>query len=227
MPTAGNMHIMFFNDRIDAAVLLAQKLARYKNKNPLILAIPRGAVPMAKVIADKLNGDLDVVLVSKLPAPMNPEFAIGAIAENGWTHIADWAADTGATPEYIEEQKKAQLEKMRQRRKQYTALLEPIDCRDRITIVVDDGLATGATMITALHSLRKMEPKELVVAVPVSSPTALAEVEKYADTVIFLLAPMFFRAVGQFYAEFPQVSDKEVMETLAAKRDKTQSERKE
>lgn len=205
---------MFFRDRAEAANLLAYKLAQYKGQNPLVLAIPRGAVPMAKIIADELNGELDVVLVAKIPAPINHEFAIGSVTENGLTYIADWAAESGATQEYIDEQVELLLKKMHARRNQYTALLTPINAKDRIVIIIDDGLATGATMIAALHSIRKMQPKLLVMAVPVASPSALEEAKKYADVVVFLLAPMHFRAVGQFYESFPQVSDEEVIEIL-------------
>lgn len=208
---------MFFHDRAEAANLLANKLAQYKGQHPLVLAIPRGAVPMAKIIADELEGELDVVLVAKIPAPMNPEVAIGAIAENGWAHIAEWAFESGATPEYIEEQIELLLKKIHDRRNQYSALHPPISCKDRIVIVVDDGLATGATMISALHSVREMEPKELVMAVPVSPPQALDDVKKHADVIVFLVKSTNFHAVGQFYERFPQVSDEEVIEILQTK----------
>lgn len=208
---------MFFHDRADAASQLAHKLAQYKGQHPLVLAIPRGAVPMAKIIADKLEGELDVVLVAKISAPINHEFAIGSVTENGLTYIADWATESGATQEYINEQVELLLKKMRERRNQYTALLTPINAKDRIVIIIDDGLATGATMIAALHSIRKMQPKLLVMAVPVASLSALDEVKKYADVVVCLLAPMYFRAVGLFYESFPQVSDEEVIEILQSK----------
>jgi len=205
---------MFFHDRAEAASLMARKLTQYKGQHPLVLAIPRGAVPMAKIIADELEGELDVVLVAKIPAPINPEFAVGAIAENGSVHIAEWAFESGATPEYIEEQIELLLKKIHNRRKQYTALHPPISCKDRVVIVVDDGLATGATMISALQSVRQMEPRVLVMAVPVSPPKALEEVKKHADVIIFLVESANFRAVGQFYERFPQVTDEEVIEIL-------------
>jgi putative phosphoribosyl transferase len=201
---------MVFANRHEAAHLLAKALADYKGRHPLVLAIPRGAVAMGQQLAQELQGELDVVLVRKLRAPFNPEFAIGSIDESGWSYIADYAASAGGTPDYIEQEKQDQLDLMRQRRAQYTPLRPPIDPAGRVVIVVDDGLATGATMISALHALRTRKPARLICAVPVAPPDTLEKIRPYADDVVCLEAPEFFRAVGQFYADFPQVSDEEV-----------------
>jgi len=203
-----------FRDRYDAAQRLAKKLSSYRGMNPLILAIPRGAVPMAKLIADELNGEFDVVLVRKLRAPFSPEFAIGSVDESGWTYIADYAASAGGTPEYIESEKRVQMETIRKRRAQYTPIRPPIDPAGRIVIVIDDGLATGSTMISALHGLRARNPEKLICAVPVSPPDTLEKVANMADEVVCLEAPEYFQAVGQFYTSFPQVEDEEVIEIL-------------
>jgi len=207
---------MSFRNRAEAAQKLADRLSVYKGKNPLVLAIPRGAVPMARILADVLGGELDVVLVRKLGAPMNPELAVGSVDESGWAYVADYAASTGADAAYIEGEKQRQLEVMRKRRAQYTAARAPIDPAGRIVIVVDDGLATGATMISALHALRAKLPAKLIAAVPVSPPDTLRKVEKLSDETICLEAPEYFMAVGQFYAEFPQVEDDEVIALLRA-----------
>jgi putative phosphoribosyl transferase len=205
---------MMFHDRNEASVLLAEQLAHYKGKHPLILAIPRGAVPMAKIIADKLGGEFDVVLVRKLRAPDYPELAIGSIDESGWTYIADHAASTGADSEYIKEEKQRQMATIKQQRAQYTPVRPPIDPAGRIVIVIDDGLATGATMISALHGLRSRKPARLVCAIPVSPPETLRKIQPLADEVVCLDTPNNFRAVGQFYADFPQVEDDEVINIL-------------
>lgn len=205
---------MPFQNRKQAALRLSEALSAYKGKNPLVLAIPRGAVPMAKIIADTLGGELDVVLVRKLGSPFNAEFAVGSVDESGWTYVADYAAEAGASPEYIQAEKQRQMETMRRRREQYTPARQPIEPAGRIVIVVDDGLATGSTMIAALHALRSKETVKLICAVPVAPPDTLEKVRGYADEVVCLEAPMDFRAVGQFYVEFPQVEDAEVIEIL-------------
>jgi predicted phosphoribosyltransferase len=208
---------MMFHDRNQAAILLAEQLKDYQGKNPLILAIPRGAVPMAKIIADQLNGEFDVVLVRKLRAPDYPELAIGAIDESGWTYIADHAASVGADSEYIESERRLQMATIKQRRAQYTPVRPPIDPAGRVVIVIDDGLATGATMIAALHGLRSRKPARLICAIPVSPPETLRKIQPLADQVVCLDTPNNFRAVGQFYADFPQVEDKDVIDILQSR----------
>lgn len=203
-----------FHDRDEAAHRLADRLKAYRGKHPLILAIPRGAVPMGKIIADQLGGELDVVLVRKLRAPQQLELAIGSVDESGWTYLADYARAYGGTADYIEAEKRDQMATIRQRRAQYTPIRPPISRAGRIVIVIDDGLATGATMISALHGLRAMKPAKLICAVPVAPPDTLAKVADLADEVVCLEAPDFFQAVGQFYRHFPQVDDEEVIGIL-------------
>jgi len=207
-----------FADRIAAAKALAAALIKYRGKNPLVLAIPRGAVPMGRLIADELGGELDVVLVRKLASPYSAEFAVGAIDETGHAYIAPYAQSEGANEAYLAQEKHAQLETLKSRRAAYTPHRAPIDPQGRTAIVVDDGLATGATMIAALHAVRAKAPGRLVCAVPVAARDSLALVRRYADEVVCLDAPPEFHAVGQFYASFPQVDDSEVIALLNPQR---------
>jgi len=206
---------MRFRDRSDAATQLAAALQGFRGKNPLVLAIPRGAVPMGKVLAEKLAGELDIVLVRKLRAPGSPEFAVGAVDESGWAYIANYAGEVGADEAYLREEKTRQMETLRKRRSEYTPHRAAHDAAGRIAIVVDDGLATGATMIAALHAVRARKPARLVCAVHAAAPESLEKVRPYCDEVVCLSAPPEFHAVSQFYASFPQVEDEEVMRLLA------------
>ena len=169
---------------------------------------------MGKIIADRLNGELDVVLSRKLGAPYSPEYAIGAIDESGWVYVSPDAAMVGISAQYLEQEKAKQMAAIRQRRAQYTPLKRPIDPAGRLVIIVDDGLATGATMIAALHALRERQPARLVCAVPVAAPDSLEKVRELADEVVCLHTPLNFHAVGQFYENFNQVEDEEVEQIL-------------
>jgi predicted phosphoribosyltransferase/dienelactone hydrolase len=207
---------MLFHDRIEAGHRLARALHAYQGRSPLILAIPRGAVPMGRALADELQGELDVVMVRKIGAPHNPEFALGAVDEGGWVYSNPWAGSDPATLEYIESESRVQLDVMRRRRAQYTPGRAPVDPAGRIVIVVDDGLATGSTMIAALHALRSRKPARLICAVPVAPPDVLDKIGAYADEVVCLHTPADFQAVGQFYRHFDQVDDAEVIDVLRA-----------
>jgi predicted phosphoribosyltransferase len=169
-----------FESRLDAARRLAQALGAYKGRNPLVLAIPRGAVAMGAEIARLLEGELDVVLVKKLHAPGSPEFAVGAIDESGWTYIAPYAASAGADQAYLAREKDAELALLRRRRAQYTPARAPADPAGRVAIVVDDGIATGASMIAALHAVRAKQPARLVCAVPVAPAESLEQIRRRA-----------------------------------------------
>lgn len=203
-----------FQNRIDAAGQLAQALAGYRGQRPLVLAIPRGAVPIGAVVAKQLDGELDLVLVHKLHAPGAPEFAIGSVDESGWVYLAPHAGAVGATAAYVEEQKELELRELARRRERYTPGRARADAAGRVVIVVDDGLATGATMVAALHAVRQAGPARLVCAVPVASADSVQLVSGYADEVVCLDTPRRFAAVGEFYRSFPQLEDEEVMGLL-------------
>jgi len=204
---------MIFQNREHAARLLARRLtAYYKNKNPLVLAIPRGAIHMAEIIADVLGGEMDVVLVHKLRAPGQPELAVGAIDEAGNSFLTGYGL--GIDSAYLEAEKQAQLEILRERRAQYTPSRGAIDPYDRIVIVVDDGVATGSTMTAALRAIRRSKPKKLVAAMAVASPSAARAISRGADAIVCLDVPAKFGAVGEFFRDFSQVSDEEVTAIL-------------
>lgn len=209
-------HDVLFADRADAARRLAAALARYDGDNALVLAIPRGGVPLARFIADALHGEFDVMLVRKLGAPGNPEFAVGAIDEAGRVQLADYARRAGATPDYVEREAARQLAQIRERRASYSPLRAPVDPAGRTVIVVDDGLATGATMRAALAAARARGPKRLVCAVPVGERESVASVAG-ADDVVCLSTPDDFHAVGQYYADFSSVDDDEVIALLSGR----------
>jgi predicted phosphoribosyltransferase/dienelactone hydrolase len=202
-----------FRDREDAARQLATALEGYRDARPVVLGIPRGAVPMARIVADALGGELDVVLVRKLGAPGNPELAIGAVDELGTIMLNENARWAGAGNEYIEREASEQLELIRERRKQYGAG-QTASLAGRTVIVLDDGLATGSTMLAALQAVRLQRPGHLVCAVPVAAPDSLRSVARLADEVICLAKPSPFGAVGLYYQDFSAVSDDEVAQAL-------------
>jgi putative phosphoribosyl transferase len=205
---------MPFRNRAEAAQLLAQRLVAYRGKHPLVLGIPRGAVPMARIIADTLEGELDVVLVHKLGAPDHPELAIGAVDETGQVYLGPYVQHLGISADYLATETAAQLETLRTRRAMYTPIRPPISPTGRLVIVVDDGIATGASMIAALRAVRGKQPTRLIAAVAVAPPRTLERMGQEADEVVCLEAPEEFYAVGQFFEDFSQVTDAEVVTIL-------------
>jgi putative phosphoribosyl transferase len=204
---------MRFKNRDDAAKQLAGRLAAYQGQNPLILGVPRGAVPMARTIADALEGELDVVLVRKLRAPGQPELAIGAVDEAG-TVLKSRYFDV-ADEAYVRDEVRAQQGVIRARREMYTRAQKAIDPTGRIVVIVDDGIATGSSMLAAIRSVRARKPRKLIVAIGVAPAQSVGQIESEADQVVCLYAPADFYAVGQFFDDFSEVTDEMVVTALS------------
>jgi predicted phosphoribosyltransferase len=204
-----------FASREDAARRLARALAHHRGGHPLVLAIPRGAVPMGRIVARELDGELDVVLVRKLAGDDNPEFALGAVDESGEVGWAPHARHLPHVARALEPVIARERAVIARRRRRYRALRPAADPRDRVTIVVDDGLATGATMIAALRAVRARAPRRLVCAVPVAAAASLDDVRGYCDELVCLATPEPFMGVGQFYRRFDPVEDAEAEQALA------------
>lgn len=201
---------MKFKNRENAANLLTRALHKYKNKDALVLGIPRGAIPMAKIIADGLNGELGAIFLHKIPAPDNEEFAIGAVGLSGHIQRMPYT-DTLHIPEsYIQEAAEKQIKILKLRQKQY-GLKDP-NYENRIVIIVDDGIATGATTLGAINEVKAHHPKKLIVAAPVASQDSIEKIQEEVDELVILYEPELFYAVGQFFDDFSQVTDEEVID---------------
>lgn len=201
-------------DRDHAARVLAEQVAEHAGSHPLLLAVPRGAVPIGARMAEILGGELDVVLVRKLGFPGNPELAAGSIDEAGVLHLSPEAAFIPGAASYLRHEAGAQLEVLRRRRELYTPVHAAADPAGRTVIVVDDGVATGYTMTAALASIRPRMPACLIAAVPVGSAEAVARLRTEADIVVCPIVDAQFRSVSGYYSSFPQVSDEEAVAVL-------------
>jgi putative phosphoribosyl transferase len=210
---------MRFRDRREAGQRLAEALRDLEPEaragQVVVLGIPRGGVVVAYEVARALGAPLDVVLAHKLGAPGNPELAIGAVAEDGTLWIDPLAvAELEIPPAYIEEETRRQQEELRRRAARFRGLRPPVPVEGRTVVVVDDGIATGATMRVSLRSLRHRGAKRRIAAAPVAPPEMLPRVQAEADAVVVLYTPALFWAVGAFYEQFEQVSDEEVIALL-------------
>jgi predicted phosphoribosyltransferase len=208
---------MRFKNREEAATRLAGRLSGYRGQNPLVLGVPRGAVPMARIIADALGGDLDVVLVRKLRAPGQPELAVGAVDETG--AVSEGRYFDLASDEYLRGEIRTQQEILRKRRELYTRAQPAIDPAGRVVIIVDDGIATGSSMLSAIRSVRARKPRRVVVAIGVAPSESLARMKAEADEVVCLHSPQEFYAVGQFFEDFSEVTDDMVVAVLERPRE--------
>lgn len=204
-----------FADRSDAGRQLADRLQHLKDQDAFVLGIPRGGVIVAAEVAASLQAPLDVIVPRKIGAPFNPELAVGAVAPDG-TVVYDesMVRRLGIDLSDLKRQAARELQEIERRRRLYRGDRPAPDLRGRTVILVDDGIATGYTVQAALRSLRQQQPKRLVLAVPVAPADSLARLRPDADEVVCITAPVDFYAVGQFYYDFGQTSDQEVLSAL-------------
>ncbi|SFS70679.1 phosphoribosyltransferase [Halostagnicola kamekurae] len=204
-----------FADRTDAGDRLAAELERRGIDADIVLGIPRGALPVARPVADALEADLDVVVARKLGAPNNPELAVGAVASEGSVWLNDPLVERlGVSDSYLESIRSEEATNAREKADRYRETPGLPDLEGKHVVVVDDGVATGATAIACLRQVREADAARVTLAVPVGPPDSLANLEDEADEVVALKTPADFRAVGQYYRTFGQVTDEEAIEYL-------------
>lgn len=200
-----------FNNREDAALKLAEKLEKYKNTNGIILAIPRGGVPVGFTIAKKLKLPLEIILSKKIGHPFNSEYAIGSVTLHNIIlneNIKD------VSKEYIQKERLEILNKLKEKYKIFMGEKKQTDLKNKTVIIVDDGIATGNTILAAIEDIKQNKPKEIIVAAPVAPKSVASKLSKLVDDFICLELPIEFMAVGQFYKNFSQVNDEDVIELI-------------
>lgn len=208
---------MRFRDRREAGRLLARALAGRPRQRPLVLGIPRGGLVVADEVARALGAPLDVFGAAKVGAPFNPELALAAVAPGGVLVLnEDLAARLGVTARDVEDRARARAEELEARLRRLRRGRPPLPVAGRTAILVDDGIATGLTVAAAVAALRREGPARLVLAVPVCSPEAAADLRPQVDELVCLVSPRWFRAVGEFYEDFGQVTDEEAAAVLDA-----------
>lgn len=200
-----------FEDRLEAARLLTKRLAGFRGQHALVLGIPRGGVPVAREVALGIEGELDIIVARKLGAPGHEELAIGAVASDGTRYLNQELIDQlGVSAHYLEQVTREQLAEAARRETRFRGGAKAPDVTDRVVILVDDGLATGATMRAAIRSIRESHPRRLIVAVPVGASETCRELAKEVDEVVCLATPEPFCAIGWFYKHFEAVPDERV-----------------
>lgn len=205
---------LIFQDRADAAKKLAEKLVWVKQEDLVVLAIPRGGVVTGDVIASALDAKLDVVVPRKLGAPFNPELAIGAVMHDGSYFLNTEIIDMlNVSRDYIDTEIATQMKEIERRLIRFRGS-KKYELQDKTILLVDDGIATGATMFAAAQWVKKQKPKKMIIAVPVGPIETIDKLKEIADEVIVLLSPLLFGAVGQFYQDFTQVSDDQVRDIM-------------
>ncbi len=214
---------MVFSDRREAGELLAREIYERFGRtlvDPVVVAIPRGGVVVAEPIADVLRAPIELVFPRKIGAPFNEEFAVGAVTEDGRILLNPYAEVIGVTEEYLKRKAAEELKEIERRRRKYLGDLPRIPLEGRDVILVDDGIATGLTVKAAILSLRRQNPKRIILAVPVMPRDKVDEFRDLVDELVVLHAPELFQAVGQFYRDFSQTTDEEVIEILRRNRER-------
>lgn len=206
---------MLFTNRVEAGRRLAERLSDYRERDPVVLGLPRGGVPVAGVVAETLDAPLDAIVIRKLGAPLHPEYAIGAIGEEG-VRIVDPRAMSlmNVSERDLAAVERTEREELTRRAERFRQGRPRLDLTGKFAIVVDDGIATGSTAQAACQAARKLGAAEIVLAVPVAPPDWIERLGPYADELIAVATPEPFYAVGQWYGDFAQTSDEEVIEWL-------------
>lgn len=207
----------YFLNRQEAGERLVKELLLYKDQRPIVLALPRGGVPVGFEVAKALNAPLDLVLVRKIGAPGFPELAVGAVVDGPAAETVlneELVRELNIPDAYLEQETKKQLEEIERRRRIYLADRPRADVKGRTAIIVDDGIATGATIRAAVLAVRKAMPARLVLAVPVAPPETIEQLRADVDDTVCLLTPPYFGAISAFYADFHQVADDEVTDLM-------------
>ena len=200
-----------FHNREDAANQLITALKQFQHEDAVVLAIPRGGVPLGKKISEALHLPLDISLIKKIGHPANKEFAIGAV---GLEDEFFTETERTVSRDYVDEEIDRVREKLQKRYHQYMGNRQPVNLKNKTVIIVDDGVATGSTLLATVQMVQHQDAAKIVIAVPVGAPAAIRKLREIADDVICLKTPPDFRAVGQFYENFEQVNDQEVIEML-------------
>lgn len=202
-----------FKNRKDAGEQLAGLLADYRGRNVVVYALPRGGVPLGHIVAEKLDAPLDLLIPRKIGHPINPEFAIAAVTEDN--HVFYGSNAVTVDDDWLQKEVEAEKSEAKRRRQTYLAGREPLSAKGKVSIIVDDGIATGLTMRAAIAQLRDQKPDKIIVAIPVVPPDSATMLREYADELVAVRTPeQYLGAVGAYYQDFPQVTDDEVVGLL-------------
>jgi predicted phosphoribosyltransferase len=200
-----------FANRVEAGHLLAERLSKYENSNSIVVAIPRGGVPVGYIVSKQLGLPLDIFLVKKIGHPNNSEYAIGSVTLNRYSIDRQ---EPGVSNEYLQEQLQRIRNELQRRYRIFTGKNESTNFKNKSVILVDDGIATGSTLLAAVKSIREAGAEKIIIAVPVAPLQAAHRFKPLCDEYICLSEPYGFKSVGQYYNDFPQISDEEVVALL-------------